>query len=527
MKNFGPFLYNLRISAGLSLDELAKLVNSSKSGISRLENNEVPQPFKGTIHKLVISLAEVLCTSKQEIKRYIELAEIDPSILTEIEQIQVGIAPTITGNTLEDIPSLQHTKNIYQELITRLETKKAKLGNPTPTAINLRIQEYTKNLNIIQKRINDIYRHQDSAEQRIAIDMSQAEATDDTKTELQVSDTSSVPRHETHSSLISTDISPLLDLEITDKLDNIEAIINLAWESWFASRPKAAARSINKLLPKLEKIAYSPYPPHQTLRAKELTIRAHGLLGSICADAVQNDTALFHYMQAHRFAEEIHDKNLTATYLCLIGEVLRLQKDQFGALSYMESAKDAASHASKATRGHILQTLAYAYGDTGQEAAFERTISEATDLLAFSGEGRDIEQKEFIPFEIHEIRGKVYRDLGKPLDAIPYLELAEKSLLAADSVTPRWHALLEISRGQTFCDAGDIATGLELARKGFIMAYQCHSQLQMNRVRKLLRKLETHHLHNHRGVQDLKDLIYETYMRIDSDDTSKHSHSLT
>jgi transcription initiation factor IIE alpha subunit len=59
------------------------------------------------------------------------------------------------------------------------------------------------------------------------------------------------------------------------------------------------------------------------------------------------------------------------------------------------------------------------------------------------------------------------------------------------------------------------------------MAYQCHSQLQMNRVRKLLRKLETHHLHNHRGVQDLKDLIYETYMRIDSDDTPKHSHSLT
>jgi hypothetical protein len=183
-------------------------------------------------------------------------------------------------------------------------------------------------------------------------------------------------------------------------------------------------------------------------------------------------------------------------------------------------AKDSASHASNTTRGHILQLLAYTYGDTGQEAAFERTISEATDLLAFSGEGIDAAQKEFIPFEIYEIRGKVNRDLGKPLSALPYLELAEKSLATANSVTPRWHALLEISRAQAFCDAGDIATGVELACKGFTMAYQCRSPRQMNRVRKLLRKLEKGPFRNHPRVQDLKNLLYETYMRMDSEDSS-------
>ncbi len=224
-------------------------------------------------------------------------------------------------------------------------------------------------------------------------------------------------------------------------------------------------------------------------------------------------------MQAHRFAEEIHDVNLSVTYLCLIGDVLRRQNDQAGALKHMEHARDSASHASKTTRGHILQLLAYTYGDTGQEAAFERTIAEATDLLAFSGEGIDAAQKEFIPFEIYEIRGKVNRDLGKPLTALPYLELAEKSLTMADSVTPRWHALLEISRAQTCCDAGDITTGIELACKGFIMAYQCHSPRQMNRVRKLLRKLEKGPFHNHPRVQDLKNLLYETYMRMSSDDS--------
>lgn len=311
----------------------------------------------------------------------------------------------------------------------------------------------------------------------------------------------------------------VFDLGMTEKLDSAERIINLAWEAWFASRPSAVSRSVNKLLPDLEKIAYTPYLPQgQKLRAKELVIRAHGLLGSVCLDALQNDTALFHYLQAHRFAEEIHDSDHAITYLCLVGEVLRRQKDEAGALAHMENARVQAFGASKTTRGHILQLLAYAYGDTGQEAAFEQAISEATDLLAFSGEGRDISQKEFIPFEVYEIRGKINRDLGKPMNAIPYLDLAEKSLITVHAVAPRWHALLEISRAQAYCDAGDFATGIDLACKGFLKAYQCRSFYQMNRVRKLLRNLEQCLSRNHPGVQDLKNLLYETYMHMDNED---------
>ena len=72
----------------------------------------------------------------------------------------------------------------------------------------------------------------------------------------------------------------------------------------------------------------------------------------------------------------------------------------------MKAARDLASDASNATQDYILQLLAYAYGDTGQEEASNETISEATDLLTFSGDGIDVSQKEFIPFEIYEIRGK-------------------------------------------------------------------------------------------------------------------------
>ncbi len=304
---------------------------------------------------------------------------------------------------------------------------------------------------------------------------------------------------------------------INERLEQAESIINLAWEAWFGSRPKQATREITKLLPTLEKMLNMPLATVHVLHIKELIIRCHGLLGTIYLDALQNDAAFYHYIQAHKFAEEIRDTSLTATYLALMGDVLRQQNDKATALSYMENARDRAAHADRATVGHILQLLAYTYGDIGNETAFEQTISEATDLLAFTGEGRDIVKKEFVPFEVYEIRGKANRDLGKPLNALPYLALAETSLDKAESVTPRWHALLAISRGQACCDAGNITTGIDLISKGFILAYQCHSPHQMNRVRKLLRKLEKSPSRNHPKVQNLKDLLYETYLRMDND----------
>jgi tetratricopeptide (TPR) repeat protein len=299
-------------------------------------------------------------------------------------------------------------------------------------------------------------------------------------------------------------------------LDQAESIINLAWEAWLASSPKQVIREITKLLPNLEKMISMPLAARHIFRAKEFVIRCHGLLGTIYLDRLQNDSALYHYTQAHKFAEEIHDVHLVVTYLALMGEALRRQNDKATALSYMEDARVQAAHADQAILGHVLQLLAYLYGDIGNETAFERTISEATDLLAFTDKGKDIVRKEFNHFEVYEIRGKANRDLGKPLNALPYFELAEKSLNESESVAPRWRALLEISRGQVFCDVGDITTAVDVISKGFIMAYQCHSPHQMNRVRKLLRYLENGSFRSHPRVQDLKNLLSETYMRLDN-----------
>lgn len=165
MRNFGAFLSNLRSSAGLSLEELALLVDSNKSTLSRLENDDIPQPFKGPTRKLVIALAEILCTSKKETKRYLELAGMDQSLLTETEEIQLGFAPYIPTNSPEETTTLERLEHTYRQLLAQLETRETKLGiSQSPPNLKLKIQEYTNILNEIEKKLDKIYHREEPEE---------------------------------------------------------------------------------------------------------------------------------------------------------------------------------------------------------------------------------------------------------------------------------------------------------------------------------------------------------------------------
>ena len=108
MQQFGEYLSNLRSNKLLTLEKLAELISSSKSTLSRLENDDIPRPFKGKMRKLIIQLAQVLCTSKQETERYLTLAGINIAYLTENEKQLVGLLPHISINT----PKESHTNGI-------------------------------------------------------------------------------------------------------------------------------------------------------------------------------------------------------------------------------------------------------------------------------------------------------------------------------------------------------------------------------------------------------------------------------
>jgi transcriptional regulator with XRE-family HTH domain len=158
MKGYGTFLSNLRSSAGLSLEELARLVGTSKSTLSRLENDEIAQPFRGTIRKLVLSLAQVLCTSRRETERYLELAGVDQSLLTDVEEIQLGFPPRIAPGSPDEQAHLERLEHIYKGFLEQLGAKETEVGiSSSPPNLKLKIQEYINILQEIQKRLDILY----------------------------------------------------------------------------------------------------------------------------------------------------------------------------------------------------------------------------------------------------------------------------------------------------------------------------------------------------------------------------------
>ncbi|HLQ30021.1 MAG TPA: helix-turn-helix transcriptional regulator [Ktedonobacteraceae bacterium] len=160
MKHFGAFLSNLRNSIGLSLDELAKLVDSSRSTLSRLENNEVPQPFKGPARKLVIALAEILCTSIRETERYLELASIDRSLLTEAEEIQLGFTPPIALGSSEETTNLERLERIYEQRLHQLAQWVELSTSSSLPNLKRKMQEYANFLREIQNRLSKLQNKQ-------------------------------------------------------------------------------------------------------------------------------------------------------------------------------------------------------------------------------------------------------------------------------------------------------------------------------------------------------------------------------
>src|SRR5260370_26235750 len=162
MNGYGVFLSSLRSNAGLSLEVLAKIVASSKSTLSRLENGDIPRPFRGGTRSLIIQLAHVLCSSTKETERYLTLAGIDRSLLTEIEEIQLGFTPHIVKGTQEEKQDLERLEKIYQQLLSKLEAWEQELGvDDAPPTLKSKAQRYRNILQEIQKRLDRLYNRSD------------------------------------------------------------------------------------------------------------------------------------------------------------------------------------------------------------------------------------------------------------------------------------------------------------------------------------------------------------------------------
>jgi tetratricopeptide (TPR) repeat protein len=307
-------------------------------------------------------------------------------------------------------------------------------------------------------------------------------------------------------------------------LDIAESIVTMGYTCWVASQPHDARRAAQSVLPWLETLQRRAPRSPQAQRGKQLLARGNELLGALALDLLENDAAIAYFRRALTLSEELGDVNLLAAHLTQLGDAYRRKGDKETALVLMQSALERSTRAERATRGYVLEMIAYTYADSGDEPAFAHHIEQAIDLLGHSGEGQGAAQRDFIPFEVLEIYGKVLRDFGHPAQALAYLERAERALLDRPNV-PRWHAVLTISKAQALCDAGELEVGVDLAMQGMTLAHDCQSPRQMNRVRKLMRKMEASPRADAPALAPLRDLVQEIYSgsRLPLDWQPKHA----
>jgi hypothetical protein len=77
---------------------------------------------------------------------------------------------------------------------------------------------------------------------------------------------------------------------------------------------------------------------------------------------------------------------------------------------------------------------------------------------------------------------------------------------------PRWHAALTISKAQALCDAGELESGVEAAMRGLLLAQSYQSPRQMNRVRKLMHKLDDSRYAKAPALLPLRELVRDVYL---------------
>ena len=156
MNQFGAYLAALRNHASLSQTELAQCVGSSRSSISRLESGEVPLPFKGVIRRLVIILGELLCSTVKETERFMQLAKLEKSLLTDSECLQLGVPFSVPI----DLATTQERATMYHTLLTDLERREKTLGTRrTPQQMKAKIQEYSNIISELEARIAHFQGH--------------------------------------------------------------------------------------------------------------------------------------------------------------------------------------------------------------------------------------------------------------------------------------------------------------------------------------------------------------------------------
>lgn len=261
-------------------------------------------------------------------------------------------------------------------------------------------------------------------------------------------------------------------LYITRTSEEIEEVINHAWELVDASRLVEARAVIEKLAQNLRTQVITEDP--KALRSLAHTYHSAGYIVSEATPAKESYEAMLYYQQMETISRILKDDTLLNIALTYQGDMYRRLGNLDKATTFLEAARDTTPNADKAARGNGIQLLARVYLRKDQLGNFERAMGEAEELSYAFDPTTSSTRGHYNPGTIYEEYSRSYADLGRTNKAIEYLKRAEDTL----PKTKFWELLMMTTQAIALIKGNELEGGVQIAieaaeqsRKAGILRY--------------------------------------------------------
>lgn len=210
--------------------------------------------------------------------------------------------------------------------------------------------------------------------------------------------------------------------------------------------------------------------------------RAHQVAGHVASETARTmmlQTPLKHYQEMEHLARTISDDTLLNLALTYEGDMLRRQGNIYKAIDYLQAACETTPKADVSARGNAIQLLGRAYLQTENKGGFESTMAEAKELTYQINPATDVTQGLYCLGTVYEEYARSYAVLDRAVEAMDYLDLAEKYYQPA---TGHWETLLKTARAWTLIYSGDIPNGAKLAVEAADLCYKHGAYRHLERI---------------------------------------------
>ncbi|MFL5627693.1 MAG: helix-turn-helix domain-containing protein [Ktedonobacteraceae bacterium] len=230
-------------------------------------------------------------------------------------------------------------------------------------------------------------------------------------------------------------------------------------------------------------------------------VAAHATSLSVRTDDVGQ--AMYYYQQMEYFARRLKDNTLINISLAYQGDMYRRKNDLQKAIIVLEEARDTTPGADLAARGNVMQLLARSYVKVNRVQDFDRAIKTSEEIAFAVAEQPRSTGNQYHLSHVYEEYAKGYDLLGRPQEALDYVDKAEK----AQTLTKSVEILLKVVRAEILIHSGDINAGEPLAVEAAVYT-KAHGHLRrLERIYALKRYLNGQALRYGRAEASLSEAL--------------------